>query len=48
MQVIIEYRGKWLEWCICSVSQGDVLLDCFGSYMDAHNWAVNSGWRVLV
>lgn len=32
-----------IEWCICSVSQGDVLLDCFGSYVDAHNWAANSG-----
>lgn len=45
MQVIIEYRGKWLEWC--SFLQGDVLLDGFGSERDARNWSANSGWEVV-
>lgn len=30
MSVIIEYHGKWLEWCICTVD-GDVIEACFGS-----------------
>ena len=47
MPVIIEYRGKWLEWCICSSLQGDVLLEGFGSETDARNWAANSGWEVV-
>ena len=46
MPVIIEYRSKWLEWCICTVD-GEVLLDSFGSERDARNWAANSGWEVV-
>lgn len=46
MQVIIEYHGKWLEWCVCT-AQGEILLDSFETYADAHNWAANSGWEVV-
>lgn len=46
MQVIIKYRGKWLEWCVCTV-QGEILLDSFETYEEARYWVMQKGWEVV-
>lgn len=47
MSVIIEYRGKWLEWCVCTI-QGEILIDFCETEEGARRWAMRSGWKVLV
>ena len=46
MPVLIEYHGKWLEWCTCTVD-GDVLVDSFVNDWAARFWAIGNGWDAV-